>query len=60
MSAVALSDSVLDELARIVGADGVFAGISARINRARVPAPFPLHRWTRHVPDVVVLPTSAE
>ena len=60
MSAVALSDSVLDELVGIVGAEGVFAGISARINRARVPAPFPVHRWREHVPDVVVLPTTAE
>jgi glycolate oxidase len=60
VSAVALSDSVLDELVQIVGAEGVFAGISARTNRARVPAPFPLHRWTQHIPDVVVLPTSAE
>src|SRR5918993_3668678 len=60
MSAVALSDSVLDELVQIVGPEGVFAGASARVNRARVPAPFPLHRWAEHVPDVVVLPTSAE
>ncbi len=60
MSAVALSDSVLDELVQIVGPEGVFAGISARSNRARVPAPFPLHRWREHIPDVVVLPTTAE
>jgi len=60
VSAVALSDSVLDELVQIVGAEGVFAGMSARVNRARVPAPFPLHRWREHVPDVVVLPTTAE
>ncbi|HEX2562920.1 MAG TPA: FAD-binding oxidoreductase, partial [Acidimicrobiales bacterium] len=60
MSAVALSDSVIDELVGIVGREGVFAGISARTNRARVPAPFPLHRWREHIPDVVVLPTTAE
>ncbi len=60
MSAVALSDSVVDELVGIVGAEDVFADISARTNRARVPAPFPLHRWDEHIPDIVVLPRAAE
>jgi glycolate oxidase len=31
-----------------------------RYNRARVPAPFPVHRWSERVPDLVVLPTSTE
>ena len=31
-----------------------------RYNRARVPAPFPVHRWSERVPDVVVMPTSTE
>ena len=31
---------------------------SARFNRARVPAPFPVHRWDDYIPDVVVLPTE--
>ena len=31
-----------------------------RFNRARVPAPFPVHRWAERIPDVVVLPTSTE
>ena len=26
----------------------------------RVPAPFPVHRWAEHVPDVVVLPDETE
>jgi glycolate oxidase len=60
MSATALSDPVLEELVEILGADHVLTGRSARFNRARVPAPFPVHRWHEHVPDVVVLPTSAE
>ena len=60
MTTTALSDPVLEELVEILGADHVFTGRSARFNRARVPAPFPVHRWPEHVPDVVVLPTSAE
>ena len=35
-------------------------GKSARFNRARVTTPFPVHRWEEHVPDAVVLPTTAE
>jgi glycolate oxidase len=60
MTATLVTDPVLDELVAICGADHVFAGRSARVNRARVPAPFPVHRWADHVPDAVVLPTSAE
>src|SRR5829696_6880674 len=60
MATVAVSDSVLDRLVEICGEEHVFAGRSARFNRARVPSPFPVHRWAEHVPDVVVLPISAE
>ena len=31
-----------------------------RYNRARVPAPFPVHRWSERLPDLAVLPTSTE
>ncbi|MGH3032805.1 MAG: FAD-binding oxidoreductase, partial [Gaiellaceae bacterium] len=60
MATVALSDAILDELVQICGEEHVFAGASARFNRARVPSPFPVHRWEDYVPDAVVLPTSAE
>jgi glycolate dehydrogenase FAD-linked subunit len=60
MSAVALASSIIDELTAIVGAEGVFPGASARYNRTRVPAPFPVHRWSDFVPDAVVLPRTAE
>src|SRR5215207_11753422 len=60
MATVAVSDSVLDRLVEICGEEHVFAGRSARFNRARVPSPFPVHRWEEFVPDAVVLPTSAE
>lgn len=56
----ALLDSVVDELTAICGPDHVFTGRSAVFNRARVPAPFPLHKWEEHVPSAVVLPTSTE
>ncbi|MET0916519.1 MAG: FAD-binding oxidoreductase, partial [Jiangellaceae bacterium] len=60
MTATMVTDPVIDELVQICGTDHVFADRSARVNRARVPAPFPVHRWADHIPDVVVLPTSAE
>ncbi len=60
MAIAALPDTLIDELVAICGADHVFTGKSALFNRARVPAPFPLHRWEDHIPQAVVLPTSAE
>jgi glycolate oxidase len=60
MTTVELAASVVDELRAICGHDYVFTGKSARFNRARVPAPFPVHRWEDHVPQAVVLPQSAE
>ena len=56
----ALSSEVVDELRQICGEDHVFTGKSALFNRARVPSPFPVHRWADYVPQAVVLPTSAE
>jgi glycolate oxidase len=57
----AVDDTVIDELRAIVGDDDrVLPNISSRVNRTRVPAPFPVHRWAEHMPDVAVLPTSAE
>ena len=58
--AVAIENDVVDELGAICGADHVLTGRSALLNRARVPAPFPVHKWEEHVPSAVVLPTSAE
>ena len=58
--AIALEAGVIDELIAICGADHVFTGASALFNRARVPAPFPAHRWEEHIPQAVVLPTSAQ
>jgi glycolate oxidase len=61
MSAVAaVSDPLLAELRQILGEEGVLTSKTARYNRTRVPAPFPVHRWSELVPDVVVLPTTAE
>jgi glycolate oxidase len=60
MAGVALSSGLVDELQGICGVDYVFTGKSARFNRARVPAPFPVHRWEDHAPDAVVLPQTAE
>ncbi len=56
----ALDDRVLEGLAQIVGPEHVLTSLTARINRARTPAMFPVHRWEEHVPQVVVLPATAE
>ena len=60
MTSVMLSDPVVGELVSIVGRDRLFTDPAARFNRARVPAPFPVHRWAEHIPDAVVLPVSAQ
>jgi len=57
----AVDDHVLDELRAIVGDDDrVLGNLSSRVNRTRVPAPFPVHRWADHMPDVAVLPRTAQ
>ncbi|HEV2950876.1 MAG TPA: FAD-binding oxidoreductase, partial [Actinomycetota bacterium] len=55
-----LPEALVDELVAICGEDRVFTGKSALYNRARVPSPFPAHRWEEFIPQAVVLPTSAE
>ena len=55
-----LDTAIVDELVAICGDDHVFTDRPARLNRARVPSPFPVHRWEDYAPQVVVLPTSAE
>jgi len=57
----AVDDGVIDELRAITGdPDRVLPNLSSRVNRTRVPAPFPVHRWAEFMPDVALLPTSAE
>ena len=60
MAVATLSEHLIAELVEACGEDHVFTGRSALFNRARVPAPFPAHRWEDHIPQAVVLPTSAE
>ena len=55
-----LSDEVIDGLNAIAGPKRVFTGKAARLNRTRVPATFPVHRWEELMPDVVVLPRTTE
>ncbi len=55
-----IADGVIDELQATCGEEHVFTGRSALFNRARVSAPFPVHRWDEHIPQAVVLPTSAQ
>lgn len=57
-TAAQLADPVLEELRQVLGGEHVLTSKAARYNRARVPAPFPVHRWAERVPDLVVLPGS--
>jgi glycolate oxidase len=58
---IAVDDSVLGELRAIIRDDDrVLPNITSRVNRTRVPAPFPVHRWAEFMPDVAVLPKTAE
>ena len=57
----AIDDAVIDELRAIIGDDDrVLPNLCSRVNRTRVPAPFPVHRWAEHMPDVAVLPRTAQ
>ncbi|HZC14291.1 MAG TPA: FAD-binding oxidoreductase, partial [Thermoleophilaceae bacterium] len=57
----AVDDGVVDELRAIIGDDDrVLPNLSSRVNRTRVPAPFPVHRWAEFMPDVAVLPRTAQ
>jgi len=56
-----LDDAVVADLEAIMNEPGsVLTNISSRTNRARVPAPFPVHRWSEYVPAAVVLPRTAQ
>jgi len=56
-----IDSGILEELRAIVGEeDAVLISKSSRLNRARVPAPFPVHRWEEFVPDAVVLPRTVQ
>ena len=55
-----VGQEVCDALRAAIGAAYVSDGRAARFHRARVPAPFPVHRWAEHVPGVVVIPGSTE
>ncbi len=63
MSAVTTIDApVVDELEAIMGGEegAVLTNVSSRVNRTRVPAPFPVHRWAEFLPAAVVMPRTAE
>lgn len=60
MTDVMVDSRIVDRLREIVGADGVLTDRASRFNRARVPAPFPVHRWDEYLPDIIVLPRTAQ
>src|SRR5688500_17521535 len=57
----AVDDAVVDELRAIIGDDDrVLPNLSSRDNLTRVPAHFLVHRWAEFMPDVAVLPRTAQ
>jgi glycolate oxidase len=55
-----VDESVIERLRKIVGDENVLVEPHHRFLRAASAAPFPLHKWHLHAPDVVVLPGSTE
>ena len=59
-----ITDSRLDEIVNalrtVLQDDQILTSKPDRYNRARVPAPFPVHRWAERLPDLAVLPASTE
>jgi len=53
-------DTVVQALRRVLRDDQILTSKTDRYNRARVPAPFPVHRWAERLPDLAVLPESTE
>ncbi len=53
-------DEVVTALRTVLRDEQILTSKPDRYNRARVPAPFPVHRWAERVPDLAVLPTSTE
>ena len=55
-----LDEAVVADLEAIMNEPGsVLTNVSSRVNRTRVPAPFPVHRWGDFIPAAVVLPRTA-
>ena len=53
-------DEVVTALRTVLRDEQILTSKPDRYNRARVPAPFPVHRWAERLPDLAVLPTSTE
>ena len=53
-------DRVVAALSSVLAPEQILTSKTDRYNRARVPAPFPVHRWAERLPDLAVLPTSTE
>ena len=53
-------DLVVERLRGLLRDDQILTSKPDRYNRARVPAPFPVHRWRERVPDLAVLPETTE
>ncbi len=57
---VAELGEAVEELRDALGAEHVLLDPHQRAIRAASTAPFPLHAWTEHLPDVVVMPGSRD
>ncbi|MBB2893801.1 FAD-binding oxidoreductase [Flexivirga oryzae] len=59
-----MTTSALDEVVRalhgVLRDDQILTSKTDRYNRARVPAPFPVHLWSERLPDLAVLPDTTD
>jgi glycolate oxidase len=53
-------ETLVQALRTVLRDDQILTSKTDRYNRARVPAPFPVHRWAERVPDLAVLPESTQ
>lgn len=59
-TALSSIDEVINELIDAIGKENVLTEMRHRALRSASAAPFPVHQWKKHLPDVVVMPTSTE
>lgn len=52
--------SLVEALSGVLSPDQILTSKTDCYNRARVPAPFPIHRWSERLPDLAVLPATTE
>ncbi len=53
-------EDVVNELEEVLGKRNVLTEMRHRAVRSASTSPFPIHEWKKHLPDIVVFPSSTE